>query len=107
MCNCKYYHKISTATVSATNILLVPDTPVTISDKTRFCFRVCADIPSSADALPVVITLNGVDTNAVWDKYGDPATGAEIKEKRCYRAWYGSTTPHIIVEKMPISKECV
>lgn len=106
MCKCKYFHLV-TATVTATEITLVPTNPVTIADRTRFCFKVVSDIPATADALPVLITLNGVATNVVWNKYGNPATGAEVREGRLYKAWYGATVPHVIVDRMPVSKECV
>lgn len=103
---CKYFHCITTITVGASTVLLTPMDTVTIPDETRFCFKILDSIPESALTLPVTVTVNGTSV-ALWDKYGNPATGADLVRGRCYKGWYGATTPHIIVGNMPMSKECV
>lgn len=99
--NCKYLHCGNSITVGTTEVTIAfADTPVNIADKTPFCFRICTAIPSSAASLPVVLTVNGVAT-ALWDKYGNPVIGAQLRTKRLYKGYYGATTPHVIAYNFP------
>ena len=102
--NCKCFHCANVVTVNATNVVLDFSRPVTISDKERFCFRLCnyQDITSS---LPVVVTVNGT-TVPLLNKFGNPVLGTDLKTRVIYRGYYGATTPHIIASNFPYTPAC-
>lgn len=99
---CKCFHKITKVTVNTTNVIFDFDTPVTVTDKERFCFKLVTDIPTTGATLPVLVTVNGTTIPLV-NKYGDSSVGSEVPKNRCVCGYYGSTVPHIIGQ-FPISK---
>lgn len=104
---CKYFHAANTVTVNAgISVVLDFSIPATAVDKDRFCFKIVTDIPATAAALPVLLTINGVATNALWNKYGNPVLGADLSKCKLYHGYYGATTPHVITRDLPSPTRC-
>lgn len=104
---CKYFHTINTLTANSTASTLTAafTTAVTAADKDHFCFKVAAAVPTGSEAYSVLLTINGVATNTLVDKYGNTMTGADLKPCKVYKGYYGATSPHVIVTNYP-SKQC-
>jgi len=98
--SCKYFHPVNTITVD-TNVELGFNTSPTVKDETRFCFRIFDSVPTTGDALAVVISVNGSNV-PVWNKYGNPMLGADLRKCKVYKGWYTSQgTAHVIIENEP------
>lgn len=101
--SCKYFHPVNTITV-ATNLELSFTTSPTVRNETRFCFKIFDDVPATGSALPVTISVNGVQV-PVWNKYGNPMLGADLNKCKVYKGWYTSTAPaHVIVSNEPMER---
>lgn len=96
--SCKNFYRVTSVVVSETAVTLDFNAPVTLTNTQRICFKVCTAIPAGGENLPVVMTANGA-TVAVWNKYGNPMLGGELKNCKCYCGLYGSTTPHVITNQ--------
>lgn len=103
--SCRYFHCVTTVTVATNLELSFTNSPV-VTDRERFCFRLRDDIPVTGNALPVTISVNGVQV-PVWNKYGNPMLGAELKRCKVFKGWYGATVPHVIVENDPVNGGCL
>lgn len=99
---CKYFHAVSTVTVNdGVSVVLDFSIPAVAVNENKFCFKIVTDIPATAANLPVLLTINGVATNALWNKYGNPAIGADLTRGKLYHGYYGSTVPHVITKDIP------
>lgn len=104
---CRFFHVANSVTVNeGVSVVLDFSTPALTSDKDRFCFKLTTPIPTDAAALRVLLTVNGVSTVALWNKYGNPVTANELKQNQCYHGYYGATTPHVIVRSIPTQSRC-
>ena len=104
---CRYFHVVSNVTVNAgTSVVLDFSIPATTTDKDRFCFKLVTPIPAEGATLPVLLTINGVATNALWNKYGNPVVGADLRTNRVYHGYYGATVPHVITRDLPMAYNC-
>ena len=80
---------VSTIQANTATVLLVPDDPITISNKERFGLKLTANIPVSGMALPVYATINGVTTQ-VLDRYGNIVYGSQLKEGQVIYGYFGA-----------------
>lgn len=60
---------------------------------------------SGGELLPVQLTVNGTAI-PLWDRYGNPVLGNQIKTRCVYRGFYGDSSPHIIVYNLPYKEKC-
>lgn len=99
---CKSIRIANSVTVSDTAVVLDFASGNTgIADTQPFNFRLCQSIPSTGDELPVQVTVNGTAV-PLWNKYGNPVLGADLKTRVNYCAFYGATTPHVISWTLPL-----
>ena len=98
--SCKNFYRVTSVAVGTTAVTIGFNSTVTLENTQRFCFKVCTKIPAGGENLPVVMTANG-QTVALWNKYGNPMIGAELRNCKCYCGYYGSTTPHVIATNEP------
>lgn len=106
-CNtCRHFHCGNSITVGAADVTIsFVDAPAGITDKELFCFRICTNIPDAAAGLPVLLSINGT-TVPLWNKYGNPMIGANLRRNKLYKAYYGATTPHVIAFNTPVVCGC-
>lgn len=76
-CNCSCnndFHRVVSVSVSATNVVLTVTNPNNIGNKETFNLICCKPVSSLVDSapLPVQIVLNGEQTIAVKNIYGEP-----------------------------------
>lgn len=96
---CKHLHVINNYTVTEGSAMatLSFTKPVTVvENQHRFCIKVCVDIPEIYSGYTTQILVNGSGV-PLWDKYGNPLTVSELRKGIVFQGYYGSTTPHIIV----------
>ena len=105
MMKCTCFHLGSTVTVSATAVTIAfQDGATGIADTQRFCFRLCQSIPATASDLPVQLTVNGVAV-PLWNRFGNPVLGSDLKTRVNYKGFYGASTPHVISYTLPLTRE--
>lgn len=100
--SCKYYHLVSSITVNESFVILNFNNAVTLSDENRICFKFTENIPATGDNLPVYVVANASNVPLL-NKYGNPVIGSDLKKNRVYGGWYGATTPHVILPKIPLT----
>ena len=105
---CKYLHVVNSidTTTTANTVILNFSVAATAVNQDRFCMKIpcCMSIPTSASTYAVQVTVNG-SAIPLWDKYGNPLTASELSSKRIYKGYYGSTTPHVIINA-PMTYNC-
>lgn len=99
--NCDYFHCATGVTVGADAVVLTFSSPVSVTDKDRFCFKLCQAIPEAGSNLPVQVTVNGAPV-PLWNKYGNPILGSQLRNRK-YIGYYGATTPHVILTNTPLT----
>lgn len=102
--NCMFFHCANNVTVSETNVVISFSEAVTASDKDNFCFRLCSNFTGGA-TLPVQVLVNGTAIPLL-NKYGNPVLGADLKQRVVYRGFYGASTPHVIINNLPMNVKC-
>ena len=103
MCvNCPNFHRTSTITTTATNVVLTfVDNPTNITNEQPFCFRVEQDVPAAGSSLAVQLTINGAAV-PLWDKFGNLVPGCGLKKGRVYKGYFGTgTADHVISMSLP------
>lgn len=102
---CKHLHIINNYSVTEgstmANLSFVK-TVTSVTDKQRFCVKVCVDIPETYDTYTAQVIINGSGV-PLWDKYGDPLTLSELRKGVVYQGYYGSTSEHIVLNAPKIT----
>mgnify|MGYP003294393702 CR=1 FL=1 len=102
MKRCSCFHLGTTVTVSETAVVITfADNPTGIADTQHFCFRLCQSIPATGQDLPVQVTVNGVAV-PLWNRFGNPVIGSDLKTRVNYKGFYGVSTPHVISSSLPL-----
>lgn len=105
-CNtCQNFYCANSVTVGTTEVTIAFSKAVTLANQDKVCFRLCQSIPDTAAGLPVVLSINGT-TVPLWNKYGNPIIGANLKTRFLYKGFYGDSTPHVILINTPYSCGC-
>lgn len=102
MNNCDFFHCATGVTVGTDAVVLTFSSPAIVADKDRFCFKLCQSIPETGANLPVQITVNGTTLVPLWNKYGNPILGGQLRNRK-YVGYYGATVPHVILTNTPIT----
>ena len=106
LCNCcKYFFRVTSITVGATDVTLTTDKSVTLENLQPFCFAITTDIPSGVATLPVKIAV-GTTTINLLNKAGNPVLGSELVKRRRIKGYYGSTGPQIVAYTLPTQCTC-
>lgn len=101
MCNCKCnFHKVSTASVGETDIVLSFNNPVSANNKDCFNFVICTSLPSTTTPVPVLITVNSTNVPLL-NMFGNPVYSNELRKRKMYYGFFGSqATAHVIVRNL-------
>jgi hypothetical protein len=99
---CKAIHCGNTVTVTDTAVeISFADGATGVADTQPFNFRLCQSIPADGAALPVTLNVNGASV-PLWNRYGNPVIGSQLKSRVNYCGFYGATTPHVISWTLPL-----
>lgn len=92
-------------TVSDTAVVLTfADGATGVADTQAFTFRLCQGIPAAGAELPVQVTVNGTAV-PLWNRYGNPVLGKDLRTRVNYCGFYGATTPHVISWTLPLPQK--
>lgn len=107
---CKNLHIVTNYTVPQTGTILAlsfSNAVTSVSDKQRFCIKVCTSIPSIYDTYNATVDINGTAV-PLWDKYGDLLTISELKKCKVMKGYVGlvGLVNHIILTDIPVTCNC-
>lgn len=108
MCNCNNVHKVQTATVSGSNLVLAVTNSTNISSLDCFKLLVCKNIGATVTTapIPVQITINGTAV-ALNNKYGVQIYSNELPCRKMYCGSYvvpSTGSPYVILFNTPSCK---
>lgn len=107
MQGCAKIYKTSAVTSDGTNLTLeIPVDFTAPQERQAFNFVICQKIPANAESLPVQISIAGNDY-PLWNKYGEQATGNELRCRKLFCGYYGGvTSKHFITCDAPVCCGC-